>query len=118
MGDGSADCKDNNLFIGKTEDNLFVQLKPFITEDMQEFLGQIFNAPDKKGRQCDLKVLFKSADVETGVQFLYGELSQGPPSSFRTLVTKAVQLTDSWARQQKYIASKSEKVNKSWWKFW
>jgi hypothetical protein len=42
-GDGSPDCKDNDLYIGITSDNLFGPLKPFITEEIQEFLGKMYD---------------------------------------------------------------------------
>ena len=117
-GDGNPDCKDNDLYIGITNENLFGQLKPFITEEMQEFLGKMYDVPDKKGRLCSLKVLFKGDKIETGVQFLYGELSQGPPNPLRALVIKTVELTNNWHRQQKQMALNAKKATKPWWKFW
>jgi hypothetical protein len=36
-GNGSPDCEDNDLFIGIKSENLFSQVKLFITEEMQEF---------------------------------------------------------------------------------
>lgn len=119
-GNGSPDCVDNDLFIGITSENLFSQVKPFIADEMKEFWGNIYDLPDKKGRPCSLKILIKGDKIETGVQFLYGEFSQGPPNSFRTLVVKAMELTDKWHEQQKRIALKSNTAakGKPWWKFW
>jgi hypothetical protein len=122
-GDGSPDCKDNDLFIGVTKDNLFEQLKPFATEEMEDFLGKTYDIPDKKGRTCDFKVLFGGPDMETGVQFLYGELSQGIPTPFRKFTIKAIELTEKWHQAQKRMATNSksnetETAIKPWWKFW
>lgn len=119
-GNGSPDCEDNDLFIGITSENLFNQIKPFITEEMQEFWGNKYDLPDKNGRLCCLNILYKDDKIETGVQFLYGEFSQGPPNPFRTLVIKAVELTNNWHEQQKRIAFESiiARKAKPWWKFW
>ncbi len=122
-GTGSPDCKDNDLFIGVTKDNLFEQLKPFITKEIEDFLGKTYDIHDKKGRLCNFKVLFGGPDFETGVQFLYGELSQGIPTTFRNFTTKAIELTEKWFQAQKKMASNTSKretnsVTKPWWKFW
>ncbi len=120
-GDGTTNCVDNDFFIGITNDKLFEQLKPYITEEMNEFLHSSYDIPEKKGRICNLKILFKSGEIETGVEFKYGELSQGPPSIFRNFAIKAIELTDEWHQQQKQMIlnTKSKETNtKPWWKFW
>jgi hypothetical protein len=120
-GDGSPNCKDNDFFIGKTNEKLFEQLKPYINEEMVEYLHSTYDIPDKEGRTCSLKILFKSNEMETGVEFKYGELSQGPPSIFRDFTIKALQLTNKWHQQQKQmmLTANSTKPNtKAWWKFW
>jgi hypothetical protein len=91
-GDGSPDCKDNDLFIGITKDKLFDQLRPLVSKEMEEFLDKTYDIPDKKGRPCDFKILFGGPGIETGVQFLYGEFSQGIPTPFRNFTIKAVEL--------------------------
>ncbi len=70
------------------------QLRSMITPEMQEFLHKTFDVPDKKGRTCELKILLSNDKVETGVQFIYGEHSQGPPREFANVVRKAVELTE------------------------
>lgn len=122
-GTGNPDCKDNDLYIGITKDKLFEQLKPFISEEMEDFLGKTYDIPDKKGRLCDFKVLFGGPDIETGVQFRYGELSQGVPTPFRNFTIKAIELTEKWFQAQKQMASAAKKSEtktptKPWWKFW
>jgi hypothetical protein len=102
---------------------LFAQLKPFATEEMEDFLGKTYDIPDKKGRACDFKVLFGGPGIETGVQFLYGELSQGIPTPFRNFTIKAIELTENWFQEQKQITanlkrSETNPVVKPWWKFW
>jgi hypothetical protein len=120
-GDGKPNCNDNNFFIGKTKDKIFEQLKPLINEEMQDFLGKSFDIPEKKGRVCNLKILFKSGESETGVQFYYGEFSQGPPTVFKNFTIKAIELTENWHQQQKQMILKSkpkETNTKPWWKLW
>ena len=120
-GDGSPDCKDNNLFIGVTKEKLFEQLKPLITDEMKEYIGKTYDIPDKKGRLCDFKILFNGPGIETGIQFLYGELSSGVPTPFRDFAIKAIELTEKWFQSQKQMAlnSKTKAIpNKPWWKFW
>lgn len=122
-GDGSPDCKDNDLFIGITRDKLFDQLRPLVSKEMEEYLGKTYDIPDKKGRPCDFKILFGGPGFETGVQFLYGEFSQGVPVPFRVFTIKAIELTEEWFQEQKQkvvIAknSKKQKEVKPWWKFW
>ena len=123
QGDGSPDCKDNDLFIGITKDKLFDQLRPLISSEMEQFLDMTYDIPDKKGRPCDFKILFGSPNIETGVQFLYGELSQGIPTPFRNFTIQAVELTEKWFQTQKQMATNAQKSDtenetKPWWKFW
>lgn len=113
QGDGSADCKDNDLYIGITKDNLFSKLKPFITEEMQPFIGNRYNEKEKEGRVCSLQVIFKGDNIETGTQFIYGELSSGPPEVVFELVVQACELTHGWHMKQKKMASKSN-AKKPW----
>ena len=117
-GNGSPDCNDNDLYIGVTKEPLFEKLVVYITDEMQKFFGRTFDVPEKKGRICELKIMVKGDHIETGVQFLYGEFSQGPPPPFRTLVVKAVELTDNWHRKQKKVTNMEANPNKPWWKFW
>jgi hypothetical protein len=122
-GNGSPDCKDNDLFIGITKDKLFEQLKPFILEEMGEFLGRTYDIPEKKGRVCIFKVLFTGPDIETGVEFRYGELSQGIPTPFRNFTIKAIELTEKWFQAQKKMVSDTKNsdtksVKRPWWKIW
>ena len=117
QGDASADCKDNDLYIGITKDDLFSKLKSFITDDMQPFLGNRYNAKNKEGRVRSLQIIFEGNNQETGMQFIYGELSEGPPEFIIELVIQACELTHDWYMQQKKIASKG-KAKKAWWKFW
>lgn len=120
-GDGSPDCKDNNFFIGISKDKLFEQLAPFISEEMEEFVGKVYDVPNKKGRRCTYQVLFKGPEIETGTKFIYGESSQGIPTPFRNFTIKAIELTEPWFQAQKQMVSKAKKestTNKTWWKLW
>ncbi len=123
-GDGTPDCNDNDLYIGNNNEGLFDQLKSFLTEDMGNFLQKTYDVPDKKGRLCDLTILFGGEGVETGTQFLYGEFSQGPPKPFVDYCVNAMNLTEGWFQSQKKMSSTAERKiepkpeKKSWWKFW
>ena len=105
------------MYIGITKDDLFSKLKPFITEEMQPFIGNRYNAKDKEGRVCSLQIIFKGNNLETGTQFMYGELSQGPPDLISELVVQACELSHNWHIQQKQMAIKGN-TEKAWWKFW
>lgn len=120
MGDGSPECKDHDLFIGQTGTQPMIsQIRSMITPDMQEFLHKTFDLPEKKGRHCSLKMLFKTYSLETGVEFLYGEHSQGPPHEFAEMVRKAAHLTEHWHLAQKKGKQQATTTPaKPWWKFW
>ncbi len=88
---------------------------------MEEFVGKVYDIPEKKGRKCTYQVLFKGPEIDTGVQFIYGESSLGIPTPFRNFTIKAIELTEPWFQSQKQMASKVKEetvTNKPWWKFW
>lgn len=119
QGDGSAGCKDHDLYIGITNEGLFDQLMEVASPKLVDVLGGHLEAHDKKGRTCKLKILFKGENIDTGVEFIYGELSQGPPPFVADYVIEAVELTEPWFQKQKKM-TKSEGTNgeKKWWEFW
>jgi hypothetical protein len=118
-GDGSPDCKDHDLYIGRTDTAPIIEeLKASISPEMITFLHGTYDASEKKGRTCSLKIGFKTDSIETGIEFIYGEHSTGVPTEFRQLVTKAVQLTNPWHASQKRASTQAQLQAKPWWKFW
>jgi hypothetical protein len=119
LGDGSPDCKDHDLYIGQTDTiPIIEELKASISPEMIEFLHRTYDAPEKKGRICHLKIGLKTDSIETGVDFIYGEHSMGVPTEFARVVTKAVQLTNPWHASQKRASAQAQPQAKPWWKFW
>jgi hypothetical protein len=122
QGDGSADCKDHNLHIGRTDKNLFDQLMEAASPELVDVLGDRLEAHDRKGRTCKLNILFKGEGIDTGVEFIYGERSQGPPQFVADYVIEAVELTEPWFQKMKKMIKNegdgSTGERKKWWEFW
>ena len=100
IGNGTIDTSDNSMFIGHTKEPLFSNLIEAIDENIFEYVGK-YNIPEPKGKKCKLSLLFSTSEGTTGFEFNYGSKSQGPPSPIPQIVTKAVQLTNPWFKQQK-----------------
>lgn len=116
LGDGSYECEDKNLYIGISTNNLFEKTKQFVTQEMSECVGELYTCNEIKGKKCEMTIIYTGDNFETGVRFVYGDLSERPPMIFRDLVKKAVEYTDPWWGEQKRISKKqSTKPN---WKFW
>jgi hypothetical protein len=116
-GTGAVNNTDNDLFIGRTNDPLFEQLRAQIRPGWMDRLGS-YDIPSKAGITCTLSVLFKTTEGEEGgVRFVYGSESQGPPGDICQFVTEAVRLTDPWYEKQKQLTA-APKKNKPWWRPW
>lgn len=116
LGTGAVNNDENDLFIGKTDDPLFLQLRAMVRPEWLQHFGR-YDIPSKVGSICKLTLLFKFAAEEGGIEFSYGSDSQGPPGDIVHFVTEAVRLTDPWyARQKSLVANR--KQSKPWWRFW
>src|SRR5437016_554446 len=79
LGTGAVNNTENDLFIGRTNDPLFAQLRAQIPPKWMDRFGS-YDVSSKAGSTCKLSVLFKAAEGEDGgVSFVYGSESQGPP---------------------------------------
>lgn len=117
LGTGAVNNTENDLFIGRTNDPLFAQLRAQVRPEWMEHFGS-YDVPSKAGSTCTLSVLFKAAGGdEGGLRFVYGSESQGPPGDICQFVTEAVRLTDPWYEKQKQMAANPKK-DKPWWKPW
>jgi hypothetical protein len=117
LGTGAVNNSENDLFMGRTNDPLFAQLRAQIRPEWMEHFGS-YDVPSKAGTTCTLSVLFKAAEGnEGGVRFVYGSESQGPPGDIRQFVMEAVRLTDPWYEKQKQMAA-APKKGKAWWRLW
>jgi len=107
LGDGSVDCSDRDMFIGRSAEPLFTQFMVSVDPAIFAQAGS-YDVPKKEGKVCELSLLFglKNSDSSEGFQFRYGSDSQGPPKEIRELVIKAVGLTDGWHAKQKLLAKK------------
>lgn len=119
FGTGSVNNKDNDLFIGVTQEPLFKQLLSNLDDDMLDHMGG-YDVPEQHGIPCKLSIgLAFAGDYENGFGFRYGSESQGPPEEIIQFVTAAVQLTDPWFQEQKKMVNISESDEKKpWWKLW
>jgi hypothetical protein len=117
VGTGAVNNSQNDLFIGRTNEPLFAQLRAQVRDEWLNHFG-VYDIPAKAGRICTLSVLFKGAEGEEGgLRFVYGPESSGPPRDICQFVTEAVRLTDPWHERQKQLVA-APKKNKPWWRPW
>jgi hypothetical protein len=117
LGTGAVNNTENDLFIGRTNDPLFTELRAQVRPEWLDRFGE-YDVPSKAGSTCKLSVLFKAAQGDKGgVSFIYGSESQGPPGDICHFVTEAVRLTDPWYEKQKQMAANSKK-DRPWWRPW
>ena len=111
LGTGILRNKDKTLFINKVNENLFQDLMKCVPEDWSELKGIYkINIPDKKGANCELKVIFNNeTNKDYGFVVLYGAKSEGPAFDISELVINAVQITDPWFNKQKQLLKKRKK---------
>jgi hypothetical protein len=97
MGTGSADNAERELFIGKTDPEIFQSVCSQLTKRMLRSLGQGYQMATPHGASCELTITFKFKDGSSnGITFRYGAESEGPPQDVAEFVTTAVRQTDSW----------------------
>ena len=114
MGDGTAATRKRLMAIGHTGEPIFTQLKSKVQDDWLRLSGT-YDVPEKVGSVCVLTLSFETrAGEETGLRFLYGSRSEGPPRDIREFVALAVELTDSWYA----TFARRGGPRKPWWKFW
>ena len=118
LGTGTVNNTERDLFIGRSADRVLDQLRAGIRPEWLDHQGS-YDAPDKKGLPCELVVLMRHSDAsESGLRFLYGSKSQGPPREICDFVERAVSITEPWYQEQKRRAARSKVGRKPWWKFW
>jgi hypothetical protein len=117
LGTGAVTNTENDLFIGRTNDPVFAQLRAEVRAEWMDHFGS-YDVSPKAGSTCKLTLLFKANEGEEGgVRFVYGSESEGPPGDICQFVTEAVRLTDSWYGKQKQMAANPKK-DKPWWRPW
>jgi hypothetical protein len=100
-GDGSEDCIDADVFIGKSDGKEFAKIVALSGDVINKWLGS-YAAPKQTGKPCKLVVGFRDTNEgEVLSEWEYGTESQGPPPEVGSLVVCAVRATDSWHQQQK-----------------
>ena len=122
IGSGTIKNKDKTLFIDNVEKKFLQRLMKFVPFDWSKLQGIYrIDIPDKKGKNCELQVLFKDEyNKDYGFVVTYGSRSEGPPNDIREFIINAVQITQPWFDEQKQILKqriKHQSKNKSWWKF-
>lgn len=105
LGTGTVDSKDNDLYIGITNDLLFEHAMIYLTDDMLQYMGS-YDIPDKKGLPCRLSIDLQFNDgEENGFVFTYASESEGPPDEISELLVAVVQITEPWYKSQQNISS-------------
>jgi hypothetical protein len=101
LGTGAVDNTERDMFIGRTDADLFRQLREQITPELLGWCGQSRADPDPRGQVCELTVGFQRAGgEEVFTSWRYGSQSQGPPPEVAQFVLAAVRATDPWFAQQ------------------
>tara|TARA_R110000737_G_C14433331_1_gene460073 strand:+ start:154 stop:567 length:414 start_codon:yes stop_codon:yes gene_type:complete len=99
-GNGNLQNISHDMYMGKMKDTfLFENLKTKMNSDFLNYIGKVFDIPDQKGNKCSLKILFQGKEINTGLEFHYGELSQGPPQVIINYVMMAINITDFWIEE-------------------
>jgi len=117
LGTGAVDNDERDMFIGRTNEPLFLAVRSKIRPEWMERFGS-YDIPDKVGSTCKLSILFSGLDSEEGdLTFVYGAESHGPPPDICDFVRYAVRVTNRWYEKQKRVMS-SPNHKKPWWRFW
>src|SRR4051812_27810452 len=75
LGTGAVNNTENELFIGRTNDPLFAQLRAQVRPEWMNRFGS-YDIGSKAGSSCKLSVLFMAnGGEEGGVSFAYGSES-------------------------------------------
>lgn len=101
-GNGNLKNIDHDMYMGSTNESFyFARIIEKITNEFITYVGKSFDIPEKKGNICKLKILLGGEEINTGLEFKYGDLSEGPPKEIVEFVISAVQLTDFWVSEFK-----------------
>ena len=92
MGSGTADATEEEMVIGPVAaDALDYALEPLKPKWLEK--TGTFQMPEPQGSPCELTLMLAGEDDANTYTFLYGEKSLGVPSPFRTVVERAVKVT-------------------------
>src|SRR5215475_5927081 len=97
MGTGTPENAERDLFIGKADHAIFESVRSHLTREMIGSLGQGYGMRNPQGQRCKLTLTFKFKNgMSSGLVFLYGSESAGPPKHVADFVRTAVAQTDPW----------------------
>ena len=91
---------DNNFYMGIDKNNLLSELTKSITPDFESLLNKVIDYPEKKGKICTLEITLSDGKETTGVRYIYGSESMGPPIPIANFINKAIELTNPWYEKQ------------------
>ncbi len=92
MGSGSANNTEDQMVIGPVAaDALDYALEPLEAKWLER--TGTFQMPDPQGLPCELTLMVAGDDDAQTYTFRYGDASLGVPSPFRTVVERAVEVT-------------------------
>ncbi|MEZ4826398.1 MAG: hypothetical protein R3C61_08900 [Bacteroidia bacterium] len=98
-GDGSPE-EAAFVFMGRTDQPFLESWLDQLSPDMMEMTGR-YTFPNPQGDHCVLSITLEGPDTDTGFEFTYGSLSDGPPEDIIELVEAAMDITDEWYAEQK-----------------
>lgn len=107
-GDGSPEDA-SSMFMGNTSEPFLENWLKLLPAEMLENTGR-YTFPDPQGDICLLTIALEGPEMNTGFEFSYGSLSDGPPEDIIELVEGAMEITDEWYETQK--ASRQQKRKK------
>ncbi|MEZ4774502.1 MAG: hypothetical protein R3D00_15060 [Bacteroidia bacterium] len=107
-GDGSPEDA-SSMFMGSSPEPFLESWLELLHADILEIAGR-YTFPDPKGDVCILTLALEGPETDTGFEFTYGSLSEGPPEDIIELVEAAMAITDEWYENQK--SSRQQKRKK------
>jgi len=106
IGSGSINNTEKDMFIGVTKEPLFQRFMDSVPEKFIEAQRQTLGAPgEHRGKNCQILLTFQSGKHESGLTFVYGSESQGPPPELSQVVARAIEVTEPWYQSEKKMVS-------------
>lgn len=104
-GDGTLENKDPEIYIGKTDEELFKKLLDCISDDVLINANREFNLYNE-GTRVKLELRFYGNNMSAGYRFHYTlEEKDVIPTEIFYILIKATELTENWYQSQKHTVN-------------
>jgi len=97
---GDLKTKDNNFFMGISNNGLLENFTKTITNDISDYLNRVHVLADTAKNVNKIKVGFSGPNGDTGFEYYTNEAVENLPKPILNLITNAIQVTDPWFRVQ------------------